>query len=638
MPDKLGIPKLWNKFSWSLERYSQEDICLTEKVFTKECAFRQVTHRYDVNDWLGGCQCDALCQKFNDCCPDLDGHVTDDIVESYHHDILEALQCTSTEYSPEQSGVGFYLVSDCPRSSYHHHHYLRRHCLVDLERSLRMALHFIPLEIDSIVYRNVFCARCHGADILRAKFWELLSSAPTSPSQEDACYEHAASSREIPTISVASIQAQCNYYGFGSPPVPPFWEGAPQLHTRGRGRMGKLCLTAPAPSSMIEFSAAALTLTLRLPNDPCARAMADSLRSERGHQTRNEPRFLMKVEDGFRVISRVEELCRHCDALFLRLVSMDTLSAQFYISGLDPGYQNAQWSVFLGRLDHLNCSFFKDCEKDQPDQPDRLISPNARAIIWQTGSTLSVALLVSLLIIMRQNKGCFYAEPRRLQTFLIGSKILYFILFVLSHWLRKVACRVLAVLLHGVLLISFAYTILLSFHIFHMMWKLKNDLASLSQDHKKQKMTWKEIAYHAVTVGAGVGIMVGVFVYELVVDDTLFGMGKDEHCLTTTRRGKLYLIIVPTIVTLVVNALFTGYSVFTLYGLMVANPLIRVDIASRLLTFLGRMISFQGIQWILGLIHYVSGNEIVGLLFDITVSFEGLVIFSSLATVELRSK
>ena len=171
-----------------------------------------------------------------------------------------------------------------------------------------------------------------------------------------------------------------------------------------------------------------------------------------------------------------------------------------------------------------------------------------------------------------------------------------------------------------------------------MMWKLKNDLASLSQDHKKQKMTWKEIAYHAVTVGAGVGIMVGVFVYELVVDDTLFGMGKDEHCLTTTRRGKLYLIIVPTIVTLVVNALFTGYSVFTLYGLMLANPLIRVDIASRLLTFLGRMISFQGIQWILGLIHYVSGNEIVGVLFDITVSFEGLVIFSSLATVELRSK
>ena len=74
----------------------------------------------------------------------------------------------------------------------------------------------------------------------------------------------------------------------------------------------------------------------------------------------------------------------------------------------------------------------------------------------------------------------------------------------------------------------------------------------------------------------------------------------------------------------------TLYSGIAFYKLDASRPLLKACTIPRIVAFLARMISFQGLQWIFGLIHYATENEIMALLFEIFGSFEGAFIFASL--------
>ena len=147
-----------------------------------------------------------------------------------------------------------------------------------------------------------------------------------------------------------------------------------------------------------------------------------------------------------------------------------------------------------------------------------------------------------------------------------------------------------------------------------------------------------EICCHVGAVVSSVGIIIAVFVYHLVVDDKLFGLGRNGQCIAATKSGILYLIIVPMLAFSILNVLFTGFGGFMYYSLMKSNPLRRDSSARLLLLFLGRMITYQGIQWVLGLLYYVLDNDTIGVLFEIAGSFEGCIIFASLAPGEIDSK
>ena len=172
-----------------------------------------------------------------------------------------------------------------------------------------------------------------------------------------------------------------------------------------------------------------------------------------------------------------------------------------------------------------------------------------------------------------------------------------------------------------------------------MLWKLKNNIAEMALENKgSEKMGRGEKCCHVGAVVTSVGTIVAVIIYHFVIDDKLFGLGQNGQCLTATRSGVLFLIIIPMIVLLFLNILFTGFGGFMYYLLMTSNPLRRDNIARRLLLFLGRMITYQGIQWVLGLLYYVLDNETIGILFEIAGSFEGCIIFASLAPGEIGSK
>ena len=205
--------------------------------------------------------------------------------------------------------------------------------------------------------------------------------------------------------------------------------------------------------------------------------------------------------------------------------------------------------------------------------------------------------------------------------------------------LRDVACKVMAALLHASLLLSFSYSIALGLKIVALMWRLKNDLASLSiENNRTGKVTKTELACHLIVWSFCILCVVGIIVYERLSGDPLFSFGEQRVCLMIKGKGVLYLVIVPTVVTLVLNIGSTLYSVVSLYSLSQSQPLNRESFLSRLLLFLGRMISFQSIQWIFGLVYYLTNNEIVGFLFEVFGSFEGLIIFSALIAPELKSR
>ena len=55
-----------------------------------------------------------------------------------------------------------------------------------------------------------------------------------------------------------------------------------------------------------------------------------------------------------------------------------------------------------------------------------------------------------------------------------------------------------------------------------------------------------------------------------------------------------------------------------------------------MLVFLARMMSFEGLQWGIGLIFYLTQNQIVGIVFEIFAAYEGLFVFISQFGSEIK--
>ena len=224
---------------------------------------------------------------------------------------------------------------------------------------------------------------------------------------------------------------------------------------------------------------------------------------------------------------------------------------------------------------------------------------------------------------------------------MILSKILFFFSFFLSYWLRKwtMACKVLSGLLHGSLLMTFFYSSLLGIKISLMMWRLKNKLASLSHENKEEnKLSWKELLGNVtafVVFIFGCGFLV---LYESVSGTSYFGFGANQLCVVTSDKGTLYLVIMPMLVSVILNVINTTYSGVVFYQLTASNVAVKGGTMKRLVTFLGRMMSFQSIQWSLGLIYFVTRNEIVGFIFEVFMSFEGFIMSGSFFFAEFVCK
>ena len=171
------------------------------------------------------------------------------------------------------------------------------------------------------------------------------------------------------------------------------------------------------------------------------------------------------------------------------------------------------------------------------------------------------------------------------------------------------------------------------------MWKLNNDLGALANNVNRHAISIREVVYHMIIWSFCIIIVAIFLTYQFLTDNTI-EFASHQYCVVTKDNGMLFMVVIPTAITVSINLICVIFSSKVLFSLLVSRPVfdnsnnngMDHQLVKKLISFLARLISFQSIQWFLGLIYYISGNEISGLLFEVFVSFEGLVLFITLIT------
>ena len=559
-----------------------------------------------------------------------------------------ALRCIPAKLFPDQyTSFGFFMVGECPgdmekESSYGN--FLRLHCVAaDMGLTNLSLWHYLPIQIDNVVYRNIFCARCFNADLENGDMWGIF--VPTKHwRQNQVVYENMDEMISAPMEELHSKNGDCLYL-------------APKGSLKGVGRMGGYCIPPPLTQVVpVHSSTSQIGLDEIFPKDSCAKAIERALTTRHSHSHQFGNKLYFKQEFLFGVIPDgfMDEICQKCDDLFLTLFTTNTAVTRLYV----PDFWHS--TMFLsGHLtvlfdgyvklnrDLLNCSYYGElCDSDdgakgegfRVSSPKKMIPLMTMVVISQCGSLTSIVLMLTLLAVMKRSSNFCKTETRRLQISIIVTKIFFFVTFSLSYPLRKTAsCRILAGFLHFFLWLSFAFSTILGLKISVIMWKIKNDLASMAFAHKDDRVSVREILYNVGAFGLSGGAIVTMVVTDFAAEGAIFGFGANHECMTTTEKGILYLLVVPTVVALFVNFTTTFYSGVVLCLVSTSVPCLETAVVSRVLRFLIRMVSFEGLQWIFGLIYFLFNDEIVGLLFIIFGTFEGLFIFCSLILAEIKS-
>ena len=621
----------------------EHDFCqevAEERAIEKETCFnRSLSRSFHIDHFMGTCQCDQACEHFHDCCLDVNLFKHQLLFPKTEEarmfpwlqpEVISALGCESIQYSQEkvQSELGFYMVNDCP--AYKEKSLLQQHCRVNIDSDHILVAHHVPLLINGILYKNIYCAQCFGKDIRFGQLWILHVGQIID---EAKCLEILEEIRVNHHVSWKRFQAHCGNQILTKP--------RDEDYKNGYTRMGKVCIMKRHDSQESEEK----LLAEICPNLSAEPPTVQSSRQQCGQHhnlPQNHTRGLVKktetsdavvvakLQSGFKVMSNVKEICQQCDELSRLRFSASLRAVRTILNNHNGFSTDGTMSIFFDR------SFADDCINPETCEGKNLAIPaSVHVVISQTGSVISVTVLSGLVYLKRVQQSC---KSKRIQLGLITSKILFFIVFCLSYWLRNLVCRVMAILLHVSLFLSFSYSIALGLNVSWMMWRLKHDLAAMAEENRNNAISYGEVLTHAGAVvvsciGGGV-----LLFYEFLSNKSLFGAGKNQLCIVTDPDGIVYFVVIPTVLTLIMNLFTTGFSGIILYQIMNANQLVHNNNVSRLLLFLGRLVSFQSLQWALGLIHYSTQNEIVGLVFEILVSFEGVMIASSYFIAECRAK
>ena len=580
---------------------------------TRTCSTRNILHEYDIENQIKNCQCDIYCYHFGDCCSDKAyislnmGMRHNDLF--LNNEMLEVFKCTSTQFPDKKShhDLGYYMISDCPKS--YRNHSLRRHCIVNVEADHQTHLHYLPVVINEIVYRNIFCARCFSQDLEKGSFWDLFFPFMKLASAE-RCQQFIDSVLKEARILLSSFREFCKSLVL---PVPKVISSM-----RGNTRMGRLCLTLDRYTLNEKQSKDNFSV-----NDDISQCKKSINHAHLpGHKNATGPVFYAKTNIMFTVVTNFEQICKKCDSMLLTLLSHSLANLEPYFYSTPWNMKPGQFSIFFDSPILLDCKFYEDCEK-----PGNLIPATAHIILSLTGCSVSVILLSILLYAMVSHQTLFSSEPKRLQGVFIFTKILFFTIFILSYALRNVACKPISILLHMTLLMTFSFSGFIGIKISFLMWKLKNQLASMAAENGNKKMTVTEFCRYLGVIFFCFLYVVAFAVYERVKDVQIFGTTENQWCAVTHKKSAIYLVTVPTSLILLTNIFSTFYSGLTLYWITKSNSLVKTNTVSRLLHFLGKLMCFQGVQWAFGLIYFVTQNEIIQLFFVVLGSFEGAGIF-----------
>ena len=372
-PDELPlIRQLLTWHSASIEPFMHEPMhdhrdSICNRVKKEEdvfCVLRDHFQLYDVTEQLTKCQCDTYCHIFGDCCFDSNLRGEDELsmlpksqeeMVPFMSEIATSLYCMNMELSNTypRHGIGFYMVGDCPEHK--RDTPLQAHCQLEIDGKNLTYIHFLPIEIHHVVYRNIFCARCFEADISQGKFWAIVF---TAYKDYFICKQILVMMSENLALPLDLIKKYCGWTGFAGPVL----SYNDKLNSMGPTRMGKYCLDkvtwlhADNPhTNTSDFSPQFLSTFDD--HDACQAAFFNHSRPP--FQSLDTLVF-EKTYQGFRVIAGLTDICENCDAMTIVTLTTHISSIEQYITPLSSvSFTDGQLVAFFEGS--FNCSSLVAC-------------------------------------------------------------------------------------------------------------------------------------------------------------------------------------------------------------------------------------------------------------------------------------
>ena len=585
------------------------------------------------------CQCDMYCHEFSDCClnvNDIDQEVYGypEYLEKYHLDLKgrnenlrEIMGCVSNQIPPlkRTHSLGYFMVIDCPFSE--SHSLVKDHCTQSVSREELTLFHFIPVEVKYIVYRNVFCAWCHGITRLHeSSFW----GARFDDTEE--CYELLEKVKRFQPIPFSQLETECISSSLGF--FGPFQKKT--LETLnifdGDTRMGKVCILPDG----VQLAKQALVQNAEMKPEgssphslqyyECKRAISTEMTSQ------NKGFNVLIVKGG--VLTKTDHVCAACSVESFMYLFSNYLPMLYSI--LIPWSSNTidgRISVLFDQGEILDCSTFDSCEQ-KATKASSNVSYHVQIAMSHAGCFFSLASLCTCIHIFKFRGDFCSSEPKRVQFLLILSKIAFFSTFAVGYYFHAVysVCKIVGMVLHYTVLVSFASSILFGAKVMTMLLRMKYDMAALAKENRDdRKMSRREVAQYVGIWGSILVSTVLFGVYEFALDGDFFGYGQYEICFITKQKALLYAFVVPTSVTVGANILTTIISVCLYFSVSKNHPG-NTFLAQSILSFFGRLLVFQSVQWIFGIGCYFSSNEVVAFIFSFLTAFEGVFIYIGVFT------
>ena len=646
------------------------------------CADRQRDSLYSFSTGFDLCQCDSFCELFHDCCDDYVGNhdlttdccddhdgkddlttdccddyddnhaLTTDCCDNYDgkedvttdccddhdltidccdeddsdndvtatlhpnhfakttpplskQDVSAHLQCVSTHASTQiHQGFGFYVITSCLED--YNDTAVAAKCQASAISSISDILINYPVEVDDKVYKSVYCALCNGHEVNHTHFWRYIKSSYYNA--EDKCEKLM--TRLQNNITDVSWYDNMLCRGTGT-----FYPWAPSNPHEGGSRMGKLCVQRP------------------------------DIDNQRAWEKRNPVSLLMK----FGTIEPVDThcICQHCRETIFPFLSlnMEKISQlqtrphdfKFFETFQYTSHSGALSELFRARPPGSN-GFHNILVPDKnPNLNFSMISESSAknrvsVMVSLSGSGSSIFLLLFVVGHIIRGEGLKSSKARRCQLGIIFAKLFFFLSLCGGMAMRHlyVACQIFSVAVHYTMFASFGHSFWFGWKVARMLWDLNHNMAGVSPENNNnnQRFGFLELVVLLVIWLGSLILVMSLWIYDYVADDSLINYGRNETCYLSGEKGMLYFVVIPASAFVLANILTLLFSIYQFVKIFNNNEVSR-DMPSKFALFLGKLIVFQSTQWIFGIVFYLTENEVFALVFEFLVAFEGLFLFIS---------
>ena len=256
-------------------------------------------------------------------------------------------------------------------------------------------------------------------------------------------------------------------------------------------------------------------------------------------------------------------------------------------------------------------------------------------IISLSGSGCSVVCLISV-IVHKVWDGNVKSGGRRCQLAMFVAKLLFFTSMGCGTLFRQfpIVCQFFSVTTHYAMLVSFGQMVWFGLKVAHLLWQLNHNMAALTVENQRHAINHKEVATFLVIWLGTFFLVFSLWAYDFFVDNTFFQYGKNEMCILTGKNGKLYFVVIPTTMMVILNFGSTIFAVIQ-YG-QTMNQLIDRNAFLKLLKFLSKLVVLQSIQWVFGIVFYFTSSTWSMIVFEVFVVFEGVHMAISYFNDKLR--